>query len=495
MSDILGHFIQGRSIIPPAARLHPIYNPATGEVIAQGAFATVTEVHDAVTAAQKAFQTWSTVTPLRRARILFRFKELLEKHIETLAQLLTREHGKVLEDAKGEVQRAIELVEFSCGTPYLLKGSYSENVGAHIDSYTVHQPLGVCAGITPFNFPIMISAWMLAPAIACGNTFVLKPSEKDPSCVMLLVKLMQEAGLPDGVLNVIHGDKEAVDALITHPSVVAVSSVGSTPVAEHIYQTAVAQGKRAHTFGGAKNHCVILPDANIQEVADNVLGAAYGAAGERCMALSVAVAVTDAVGDALVNVLKEKITGLKIGPGTEAMDMGPLVTKLHLDRVLGYVQQGVQEGAQLVVDGRHFKSPYSGFFMGACLFDHVKPTMRIYREEIFGPVLVIVRVPDLESAIQLINQHEYGNGVAIFTRDGYAARHFATQIQVGMVGINIPIPVPVAYHIFGGWKRSIFGDVAMHGEENVRFYTRPKTITVRWPREKSTTSSYHMPSS
>ncbi|WP_423064196.1 CoA-acylating methylmalonate-semialdehyde dehydrogenase [Candidiatus Paracoxiella cheracis] len=377
-----------------------------------------------------------------------------------------------------------------------MEGSYSENVGTQVDCYTIRQPLGVCVGITPFNFPVMIGNWMLVPAIACGNTFILKPSEKDPSSAMLLAELIQEAGLPDGVLNVINGNKEVVDILITHPDVAAVSCVGSTPVAEHIYKTAIAHGKRSHTFGGAKNHCLIMPDADIDEAAEAILGAAYGAAGERCMAISVAVAITDQVGDALVTRLKEKIPHLKIAPGTTSgAEMGPLVTEQHLEHVKSYIDIGVKEGAELVVDGRDFKMPghKDGFFMGACLFDKVKPEMRIYKDEIFGPVLSIVRVPDLDSAINLVNANEYGNGVAIFTRDGEAAHKFAHKVTVGMVGINVPIPVPVAYHAFGGWKRSLFGDTHMHGSESVHFYTKSKTITSRWPKTNRKGTGYHMP--
>src|SRR3990167_1204286 len=495
MTKILEHFINGRWSADQNTQKQDVYNPATGEVTARVAFANLQEITQAISAAKVAFPAWAATTPLRRARIIFKFKNLLETNIDKLAALLTAEHGKVLDDAKGEVLRAIELAEFLCGVPYLLKGSYSENVGTGIDSYTIRQPLGVCVGITPFNFPIMISTWMLVPAIACGNTFVLKPAEKDPSAAMLLADLMKEAGLPDGVLNIINVDKKAVEILITHPDVSAVSCVGSTPVAKYIYQTAIAHGKRAHTFGGAKNHCVVMPDADIDEAANTILSAAYGAAGERCMAISVAVAITDSVGDALVQGIKHKIPSLKIGPGTHSgVEMGPLVTKEHLERVKSYVDLGIKEGAELVVDGRQFKSPDGkGFFMGASLFDKVTPGMRIYQEEIFGPVLCVLRVPDLESAIQLVNQNNFGNGVAILTRDGYAAREFASRIQVGMIGINIPIPVPVAYHVFGGWKHSFFGDVQMHGPESVHFYTRSKTITSRWPKVAIATSSYHMP--
>ena len=494
MVKLISHYIDGQFVNGVGEKKFPVTNPATGEIIAEVVSATPQEINSAISAAKQAFIVWSQVTPLKRARVLFNFKILLDKNRDKIAELLTIEHGKTLEDAKGEVARAIELVEFSCGTPYLLQGNYSENVGADIDTYTLKQPLGICVGISPFNFPVMISTWMFIPAIACGNTFILKPSEKDPSTTLLLAELMQEAGLPPGVLNIIHGDKETVDALITHPDVAAVSAVGSTPVAEHIYKTAILHGKRAHTFGGAKNHCVVMPDADIDETADAVLGAAFGAAGERCMAISVVVAVTDVVADALVERLKIKIPQLKIASGMQSdVDMGPLVTKEHLLRVKSYVDCGIQEGAKLIVDGCEIEIPHSGngFFMGACLFDHVTKNMRIYQEEIFGPVLCIMRVPNFEQAIQLINENQYGNGVSLFTRDGGVARKFASLVNVGMVGINVPIPVPVAYHTFGGWKRSMFGDIAMHGAENVHFYTRSKTVTLRWP-EKKEESTYHM---
>jgi malonate-semialdehyde dehydrogenase (acetylating)/methylmalonate-semialdehyde dehydrogenase len=489
---VIPHYINGQSVIGAGEKQFPVCNPATGEVTAKIACATPSEIKDAISAAKSAFVQWSQVAPLKRARVLFNFKALLDKNIDQLAVLLTAEHGKTVEDAKGEVLRAIELVEFSCGTPYLLQGHYSENVGADIDTYTIKQPLGVCVGISPFNFPIMISTWMMIPAIACGNTFILKPSEKDPATTIFLAKLLQEAGLPSGVLNILQGDKDTVDALITDPDVAAVSAVGSTLAAEHIYQTAIKHGKRAHTFGGAKNHCVVMPDVNMNETADAILGAAYGAAGERCMAISVVVAVTDAVADALINRLKIKIPQLKIAPGaTENVDMGPLISREHLARVKEYVDYGVKEGAQLIVDGRELTINENGFFLGGCLFDHVTKNMRIYQEEIFGPVLCIVRVADFNAAISLINENQYGNGVSLFTRDGGVAKKFASIVNVGMVGINITIPVPVAYHTFGGWKRSLFGDISMHGAENVHFYTRSKTVTVRWP-DKKETSAYYM---
>lgn len=494
MIPMISHYINGQLIKSSSEKKFPVTNPATGEIIAHVSSATADEINASISAAKHAFLTWSQVTPLKRARVLFNFKALLDKNRDNIAELLTMEHGKTLEDAKGEVSRAIELVEFSCGTPYLLQGNYSENVGADIDTYTLKQPLGVCVGITPFNFPVMISTWMFVPAIACGNTFILKPSEKDPSTTLFLAQLMQEAGLPAGVLNVIHGDKETVDALITHPDVAAVSAVGSTPVAEHIYKTAVSHGKRAHTFGGAKNHCVVMPDVDMNETADAILGAAFGAAGERCMAISVVIAVTDRVAEALLERLKIKMLELKIASGMQSnVDMGPLITKEHLARVKSYVHCGVEEGATLVVDGSEIKMKDhdNGFFMGACLFDHVTKNMRIYQEEIFGPILCIMRVTDFDQAIHLINDNQFGNGVSLFTRDGGVAKQFASRVTVGMVGINVTIPVPVAYHTFGGWKRSMFGDIAMHGAENVHFYTRSKTVTVRWPENKEV-STYHM---
>lgn len=496
MTYTVAHFINGKKISDPHSKHQDLFNPALGEVIGRVAFATQKEVAAAIDAANNAFPSWSRTTPLRRARILFKFKALLEKHIDELSALVTKEHGKVLDDAKGSVLRGIELVEFACGMPNLMKGTFSENVGTDVDCYTVRQPLGVCVGVTPFNFPVMVPIWMFVPAIACGNTFIVKPSEKDPSAVLRLAEFMQEAGLPDGVLNVVNGEKEAVGQLITHAAVTAVSCVGSTPVAESIYQTAIAHGKRAHTFGGAKNHCVIMPDADLDEAASALASAAFGAAGERCMAVSVAVVVGDKVADQLSTKIKNKIADLKIGPGDDAnTHMGPLITKAHWQRVTDYIDLGVQEGAQLIVDGRECSVPgfEKGFFMGASLFDHVKPNMRIYLEEIFGPVLSIVRVPDFASALELVNQHEYGNGTAIFTRSGDIAREFSTTVQVGMVGINVPIPVPVAYHTFGGWKRSIFGDVHMHGGEGVLFYTKAKTVTSRWPKSQLATSVYQMP--
>lgn len=493
MTYQISHFINGKNI-PSSGKTLNIYNPATGEVKGTVALADKSIIDQAIAAAKNAFPEWSTFTPLKRARILFKYKQLLEQHIDELAELVTKEHGKTLSDARGSVQRGIEVVEFVCGIPNLLKGHYSEDVSTEMDSYSVRQPLGVCVGITPFNFPAMIPLWMFPMAIACGNTFVLKPSEKDPSCSIRLVELAKEAGLPDGVVNVVQGDKEAVDLLLAHPDVKAVSFVGSTPIAEYVYKTATSHGKRAQAFGGAKNHCVVMPDADVEQTADALVGAAYGSAGERCMAISVVVAVGDKLADELIAKIKPRVANLKIGAGTLAgIEMGPLVTQAHYDRVKSYIDLGVKEGAELVIDGRNYKSKDGGFFMGASLFDKVKPNMRIYKEEIFGPVLSIARVPDLDAALKLVNEHEFGNGTAIFTRDGHAARKFANQVQVGMVGINIPIPVPVAYHSFGGWKRSLFGDIHMHGSEGVQFYTKLKTITQRWPKDEKIGAEFSMP--
>lgn len=496
MTYTVNHFIHGKIVTGNSNRLHPIYNPATGEVAGQVAFADAKETEQAIASAKGAFPAWSATPALRRARVLFKYKELLEKHLDELAALVTAEHGKTLADAKGSVIRGIEVVELACGIPNMLKGWFSEDVGTGVDCHTVRQPLGVCAGITPFNFPAMIPLWMFPMAVACGNTFVLKPSEKDPSCSLRLAELFKEAGAPDGVLNVIHGDQEVVNILLKHPDIQAVSFVGSTPVAEYIHNTASSYGKRVQAFGGAKNHCVVMPDADLEQAADAIVGAAYGSAGERCMALSVAVAVGDKVGDELVKFMQPKAEALKIGPGIDPqVEMGPLVTKQHLEKVKSYVDLGVEEGANLVVDGRHFKlkGHENGFFMGGCLFDHVKPNMRIYREEIFGPVLCVVRVPDFDSALKLVNEHEFGNGTAIFTRDGDTARTYSSKVKVGMVGVNVPIPVPAPFHAFGGWKRSIFADVQMHGSESVTFYTKLKTITSRWPTGIRAGAEFMMP--
>jgi malonate-semialdehyde dehydrogenase (acetylating)/methylmalonate-semialdehyde dehydrogenase len=477
------HWVNGREVAGASGRFGDVYNPALGSVASRVSFATTEEVGQALAAAQTAFAGWAATPALRRARVMFKFKDLIEQNLDALARLISSEHGKVVSDARGEVTRGLEVVEFACGIPHLLKGEYSEQVGTGVDSFSVRQPLGVCAGITPFNFPAMVPMWMFPVALACGNSFVLKPSERDPSASLFLAKLLQEAGLPDGVFNVVHGDKVAVDALLHDPRVAAISFVGSTPIAEYIYRTGTASGKRVQALGGAKNHLVVMPDADLEQAVDALTGAAYGSAGERCMAISVAVAVGK-VADPLIEKLAERARGLKINAGTdEAAEMGPLVTRQHLDKVTGYVAKGVEEGARLVVDGRGVKVPghESGFFLGGCLFDGVKPDMTIYKEEIFGPVLAVVRVADFESAVDLVNQHEYGNGVSIFTRDGDAAREFTLRAQIGMVGINVPIPVPMAFHSFGGWKRSLFGDHCVHGPEGVRFYTHLKTVTTRWP--------------
>ncbi len=479
----IGHFVDGREQAGTSGRSGPVFDPALGRVHAQVAFASVAETRVAIRSAKAALTAWAATPPLQRARVMFRFNELLGQHAQELAVLLTREHGKVLSDARSEVGRGIEVVEFACGIPHLLKGEFSDSVGNAIDSWSLRQPVGVCAGITPFNFPAMVPLWMFPIAIACGNTFVLKPSEKDPSCPMRLAALLAEAGLPHGVFNVINGDREAVDTLLTDPDVAAVSFVGSTPVAEHVYRTASAHGKRVQALGGAKNHLVVMPDADLDQAAQALIGAAYGSAGERCMAISVAIAVGDSA-QPLVERLQQQIAAIRVGPGiTAQVDMGPLITREHRERVSNYIATGVEEGASLVVDGRKLgvAGHEHGFFLGASLFDHVAPHMRIYREEIFGPVLVLVRVPDFASALALVNAHEFGNGTAIFTGDGSTARNFCHAVEAGMVGVNVPIPVPMAFHSFGGWKRSLFGALHVHGADGVRFYTRLKTITSRWP--------------
>jgi malonate-semialdehyde dehydrogenase (acetylating) / methylmalonate-semialdehyde dehydrogenase len=498
MTKIVQHFIGGALVDGTSGRGGDVFNPATGRVSAKVPLATAAEVDRAVAAARAAFPAWSNATPLRRARVMFNFKQLLEANAATLASLITAEHGKVHSDALGEVTRGLEVVEFACGGPHLLKGEVAENVGTRVDSHSLRQPLGVVAGITPFNFPAMVPMWMFPVAIACGNCFILKPSERVPSAALFLADLLKQAGLPDGVFNVVHGDKIAVDALLTHPDVKAVSFVGSTPIAQYIYATGAAHGKRVQALGGAKNHMIIMPDADLDQAVDALMGAAYGSAGERCMAISVAVPVTDAVADALVAKLTERVRALKIGPGTDpAADMGPLVTGIHRDKVRGYIDLGVAEGAELIVDGREIAIAdpdcADGYFLGGTLFDRVTPEMRIYKEEIFGPVLAVVRVPDYRTAVDLINAHEFGNGTAIFTRDGDTARAFGAEIEVGMVGVNVPIPVPMAFHSFGGWKRSLFGDHHMHGPEGVRFYTRLKTITTRWPTGIRAGADFVMP--
>jgi len=491
----LTHWINGKHVEGTSGRFGNVYNPTTGEVAAQVPLASTTELDAAVEAAKAAFPEWAATPPLTRARVMFKYKTLIEDNSDRLAAVITAEHGKVLSDAGGSLTRGLEVVEFACGIPQLLKGEYTEQVGRGIDAWTTRQPLGVCAGITPFNFPAMVPMWMYPMAIACGNTFILKPSEKDPSCALLLAELATEAGLPDGVLNVVNGDKEAVDAILDHPDIPAISFVGSTPIAHYIYSTGAAKGKRVQALGGAKNHMVVMPDADMEQAADALMGAAYGSAGERCMAISVAVAVGDA-GEQLMDLLKPKVEALKIGPGTDnEMDMGPLITGEHRDKVKGYVDIGVTEGADLVVDGRDYslQGYEEGFFIGGCLFDNVTTDMRIYKEEIFGPVLSVVRSAKFEDAVQMVNDHEFGNGVSIFTRDGDAAREFSNRIQVGMVGVNVPIPVPMAFHSFGGWKSSLFGDTHMHGPEGVRFYTRQKAITSRWPTGLRSGAEFTMP--
>lgn len=496
MPTEISHFIGGRQVPGRSGRSAPVFNPATGEVSGQVALASVEEVNGAVEAARSAFPAWGSTTPLRRARIINRFLRILEERGDQLAAVITAEHGKVLSDAKGEVQRGMEVVEFAIGAPHLLKGEVTENVGTRVDSHSLRQPLGVVAGITPFNFPAMVPMWMFPVALACGNCFILKPSERDPSAALMVAQWLKEAGLPDGVFSVVQGDKEAVDALLAHPGISAVSFVGSTPIARYIYEIAARYGKRAQALGGAKNHMIVMPDADLDQTVDALMGAAYGSAGERCMAVSVAVPVGEATAQALVERLAPRVRNLKIGPGTDPeSEMGPLVTRQHLEKVRGYIDAGVAEGAELVVDGRDFRRQgyENGFFVGGTLFDRVTPDMKIYREEIFGPVLSVVRAETFESAACMINEHEFGNGTAIFTRDGDSAREFAHQIQVGMVGINVPIPVPMAFHSFGGWKASLFGDHHMHGPEGVRFYTRLKTITSRWPTGIRAGADFVMP--
>jgi malonate-semialdehyde dehydrogenase (acetylating)/methylmalonate-semialdehyde dehydrogenase len=491
----VGHHIGGRAVASTSGRRQPVWNPATGAVARQVALASVDEVAVAVAAAQAAFPAWADMPPIRRARIMNKFLELLNQHRDTLAAMITAEHGKVFTDAQGEVTRGIDIVEFACGVPQLLKGDFTDQVSTGIDNWTLRQPLGVVAGITPFNFPCMVPMWMFPVAIACGNTFILKPSERDPSCSVFMAELLTQAGLPPGVFNVVQGDKVAVDALLTHPDVKALSFVGSTPIAQYIYETGAHHGKRVQALGGAKNHMVVMPDADIDQAVDALIGAAYGSAGERCMAISVAVLVGDAA-DKVVPKLAERAKALKIKNGMELdAEMGPIVTKQALERIEGYIGTGIEEGATLVVDGRghRVQGHEQGFFTGGTLFDHVTPEMRIYKEEIFGPVLGCVRVHDLKAAVDLINAHEFGNGVACFTSDGNVAREFSRRIQVGMVGINVPIPVPMAWHGFGGWKRSLFGDMHAYGEEGVRFYTKQKSIMQRWPASIGKGAEFVMP--
>lgn len=491
----LTHYVNGKPLDATSGRFADVFNPSSGQVSARVPLASVAEVDAAVAAANTAFPAWSEMAPIKRARILFKFKDLLDQHHDELAALVTREHGKVFSDAKGEVMRGIEVVEFACGIPNLLKTDFTDQIGGGIDNWNLRQPLGVVAGVTPFNFPMMVPCWMFPVALACGNTFVLKPSERDPSVTLRLAELLKEAGLPDGVFNVVHGDKVAVDALIAHPDVSALSFVGSTPIAEYIYTEGTKHGKRVQALGGAKNHLVVMPDADMDQAVDALIGAAYGSAGERCMAISVAVAVGH-IADELIERLTPRVKALKIGDGmNDASEMGPLVTAAHRAKVQGYIEAGVAEGAQLVVDGRghQVEGSENGFFLGGTLFDHVQTDMSIYREEIFGPVLSVVRVPDFASAVALINAHEFANGVSCFTSDGGVARAFSRQIKVGMVGINVPIPVPMAWHSFGGWKRSLFGDHHAYGEEGVRFYTRYKSIMQRWPDSIAKGAEFTMP--
>jgi malonate-semialdehyde dehydrogenase (acetylating)/methylmalonate-semialdehyde dehydrogenase len=490
----LEHYIGGKRVAGTSGRTTPAFNPALGTVDMQVPMSTVDEVGLAVASARDAFPAWSATSTLRRVRVMFRFKELLERHRDELAALITRQHGKVFSDAQGEVTRGIEVVEFACGATSHLRGAHSDNIGGDIDNWNLRQPLGVVAGITPFNFPVMVPMWMFPVALVCGNTFILKPSERDPAASIRLAELLTEAGLPAGVFNVVHGDKVAVDALIEHPDVEAVSFVGSTPIAEYIHAEASRRGKRVQALGGAKNHLVVMPDADLEHAVDALIGAGYGSAGERCMAISVAVAV-GGVGDALVEKLTARVKALRIGDGMQNNpDMGPLVTAVHRDKVAGYIADGIHGGAKLLVDGReHPQAKADGFFLGGTLFDHVTPDMRIYKEEIFGPVLAVVRVPDLKSAVELINAHEFGNGGSCYTTDGGTARAFARQVKVGMVGINVPIPVPMAWHSFGGWKRSLFGDHHAYGEEGLRFYTRYKSIMQRWPDSIAKGAEFTMP--
>ena len=493
----VGHFINGRIVPSESTRTQPVYNPATGAVARTLHLGDVSDVDAAVASAKRAFPAWSDTPPIRRARVMLRFLELMNKHRDELAAIITAEHGKVFSDAQGEVSRGIDVIEFACGIPQLLKGDYTEQVSTGIDNWTTRQALGVVAGITPFNFPCMVPCWMFPVAIAAGNAFILKPSERDPSAALFMARLLKEAGLPDGIFSVVQGDKLVVDALLEHPDVKAISFVGSTPIANYIYETGARNGKRVQALGGAKNHMVVMPDADIDQVIDALVGAGYGSAGERCMAISVAVLVGD-VADKVIPKLAERARTLIIKNGMEAdAEMGPVVTRQALERIEGYIALGVEEGASLLVDGRGLKVPghEEGFFTGGTLFDNVTPEMRIYKEEIFGPVLACVRVKDFTQAIDLINAHEFGNGVAVYTRDGHIAREFGRRIEVGMVGINVPIPVPMAWHGFGGWKRSLFGDTHAYGEEGVRFYTRQKSIMQRWPESTEKGAEFAMPTS
>jgi malonate-semialdehyde dehydrogenase (acetylating)/methylmalonate-semialdehyde dehydrogenase len=498
-ANAIAHFISGHKVSGSSARAQDVFNPATGAVTGRVSLANIQDVDQAVASAQAAFPAWADTPPLRRARVMFKFLELLNLNRDKLAHMITAEHGKVFTDAQGEVTRGIDIVEFACGIPQLLKGDFTDQVSTGIDNWTLRQPLGVVAGVTPFNFPVMVPMWMFPVAIACGNTFVLKPSPLDPSPSLFMAELLHQAGLPEGVFNVVQGDKEAVDALVAHPDVKAVSFVGSTPIANSLYENGARHGKRVQALGGAKNHMVVMPDADIDQAVDALIGAAYGSAGERCMAISVAVLVGD-VAERLMPLLLEKTRALKVLNGTNlAAEMGPIVTAAAKQRITGYIDAGVAEGAQLLVDGRQFDGAKAGegcdkgFWLGGTLFDHVNTDMKIYKEEIFGPVLSCVRVKDLGAAIQIINDHEFGNGVSCFTRDGNVAREFSRRIQVGMVGINVPIPVPMAWHVFGGWKRSLFGDMHAYGEEGVRFYTKQKSIMQRWPESIGKGAEFVMP--
>ncbi len=495
MTETITHFIDGARTPDAGGRHQPVTNPATGAQTGTVALASAAETARAVASAREAQRDWAAKTPLARARVMFNYKALIERHRDEIAALISRQHGKLLADARGEVTRGLEVVEFACGAPHLLKGEYSPQVGTDVDSFSMRQPLGVCAGLTPFNFPAMVPMWMFPVALVCGNTFVLKPSERDPAAPMFLAELMMEAGAPAGVLNVVNGDKEAVDALLTHPEVQAVSFVGSTPVAEYVYSQGSAHGKRVQALGGAKNHAVVMPDADMEQAADALLGGAYGSAGERCMSVSAVVAVGEA-GDRFMETFAPKVRNLRVGPYDDPdADMGPLITAEHLAKVRNYVDIGVQEGAELVVDGRDLRLQgyESGNFLGGCLFDRVTADMRIYQEEIFGPVLSVLRADSFEAALALVNGHPYGNGTAIFTRDGDAARAYSSRVQAGMVGVNVPIPVPMAFHSFGGWKRSAFGDHGAHGPEGVHFYTKLKTVTQRWPSGVREGAKFVMP--
>ena len=493
---MINHFVNGKSFTGSSKKVGKVFNPATGEQSAEVRLASTKDVNEAIASAKNAFESWSNKPPLQRARIMFKFKELIEKNSDELTQLIVEEHGKVYEDARGSLTRGLEVVEFACGIPHLLKGEFSENVGTNVDSWSMRQPLGVVAGITPFNFPVMVPLWMFPIAIACGNCFILKPSERDPSSTLLLAQMVLDAGFPPGVLNVVNGGKEAVDAILKNKDISAVSFVGSTPIAHYIYQEAAKYGKKVQAMGGAKNHMVVMPDADINLVCDSIMGSVFGSAGERCMAVSVVVPVGKETGDAIRTKITPMIENLKIGPGLEkSSEMGPLVTKQHLDKVKNYIDIGIKEGADLVVDGRNFKLQgyENGYYVGGTFFDHVSTDMKIYQEEIFGPVMSMVRSESMVEALEMVNNHEYGNGTAIFTSDGGVARKFANECQIGMVGINVPIPVPMAYHSFGGWKKSVFGGHAVYGMEGVRFYTRLKTVTGRWPVGKSLGAQYTFP--